>query len=300
MFTVTLEEALKIYAEPKRRGRQASAAAPLRELGNDAATGKPMVIKDGRFGPYVTDGETNASLRKGDEVESITDERASELLADRRARGRSRRRPPRRRHRPRRRRRRRLQPRRRRPRRPRRRSRDQPRRRRRRGQLGSARGGCFRSTGRPGARRGRVDGCCDGGARRRRRFADDALVAVHRSARVGPVGCRGVLRRGTAVHVRGSPGLRRMSGLHDDDGRTHGDVRRVVPEGLSISVSEMRGIVQTASRRPSTGRWQVVVVEDADRLTEGAANALLKVVEEPPERTVFCCVRRRWTRRTSR
>ena len=68
---------------------------------------------------------------------------------------------------------------------------------------------------------------------------------------------------------------------------THGDVRRVVPEGLSISVSEMRGIVQTASRRPSTGRWQVVVIEDADRLTEGAANALLKVVEEPPDRTVF-------------
>ncbi|WP_280220819.1 type I DNA topoisomerase [Nocardia neocaledoniensis] len=87
LFTVTLEEALKLYAEPKRRGRQAASAAPLRELGNDAATGKPMVIKDGRFGPYVTDGETNASLRKGDEVESITDERASELLADRRARG---------------------------------------------------------------------------------------------------------------------------------------------------------------------------------------------------------------------
>lgn len=75
IFTVTLEEALKIYAEPKRRGRQAASAAPLRELGNDSATGKPMVIKDGRFGPYVTDGETNASLRKGDEVESITDER---------------------------------------------------------------------------------------------------------------------------------------------------------------------------------------------------------------------------------
>nr|WP_228536958.1 type I DNA topoisomerase [Nocardia sp. XZ_19_231] len=87
LFSVTLEEALKLYAEPKRRGRQASAAAPLRELGNDSATDKPMVIKDGRFGPYVTDGETNASLRKGDEVESITDERASELLADRRARG---------------------------------------------------------------------------------------------------------------------------------------------------------------------------------------------------------------------
>ncbi|NKY84384.1 type I DNA topoisomerase [Nocardia veterana] len=87
IFTVTLEEALKIYAEPKRRGRQAASAAPLRELGNDSATGKPMVIKDGRFGPYVTDGETNASLRKGDEVESITDERASELLAERRAKG---------------------------------------------------------------------------------------------------------------------------------------------------------------------------------------------------------------------
>ena len=87
MFTVTLDEALEIYAEPKRAVAQAAAAPPLRELGTDSATGKPMVIKDGRFGPYVTDGETNASLRKGDEVESITDERASELLADRRARG---------------------------------------------------------------------------------------------------------------------------------------------------------------------------------------------------------------------
>ncbi|WP_245672042.1 type I DNA topoisomerase [Nocardia anaemiae] len=87
IFTVTLDEALEIYAEPKRRGRQAASAAALRELGKDSATGKPMVIKDGRFGPYVTDGETNASLRKGDEVDSITDERASELLADRRARG---------------------------------------------------------------------------------------------------------------------------------------------------------------------------------------------------------------------
>jgi DNA topoisomerase I len=87
IFDVTLEEALKLYAEPKRRGRQGAAAPPLRELGNDSASGKPMVIKDGRFGPYVTDGETNASLRKGDDVLSITDERASELLADRRARG---------------------------------------------------------------------------------------------------------------------------------------------------------------------------------------------------------------------
>ena len=86
MFTITLDEALKIYAEPKRGGRQSASAPPLRELGTDTASGKPMVVKDGRFGPYVTDGETNASLRKGDDVMSISDERASELLADRRAR----------------------------------------------------------------------------------------------------------------------------------------------------------------------------------------------------------------------
>ena len=87
IFDIALDEALKIYAEPKRRGRQGAATPPLRELGTDQASGKPMVIKDGRFGPYVTDGETNASLRKGDDVLTITDDRASELLADRRARG---------------------------------------------------------------------------------------------------------------------------------------------------------------------------------------------------------------------
>ena len=87
IFDIGLDEALRIYAEPKRRGGQGAATPPLRELGTDPASGKPMVIKDGRFGPYVTDGETNASLRKGDDVLSITDERASELLADRRARG---------------------------------------------------------------------------------------------------------------------------------------------------------------------------------------------------------------------
>ena len=68
---------------------------------------------------------------------------------------------------------------------------------------------------------------------------------------------------------------------------THADVRRIIPEGLSIGVDEMRAIVQIASRRPGTGRWQIVLIEDADRLTEGAANALLKVVEEPPPSTVF-------------
>ncbi|MEO9237880.1 MAG: DNA polymerase III subunit delta' [Jatrophihabitantaceae bacterium] len=67
----------------------------------------------------------------------------------------------------------------------------------------------------------------------------------------------------------------------------HPDVRSVVPEGLSIGVNEMRAVVGSAARRPSLGRWQVVVIEDADRLTEGAANALLKAVEEPPARTIF-------------
>ncbi|WP_163548081.1 type I DNA topoisomerase [Candidatus Frankia nodulisporulans] len=88
MFTVTLAEALALIAQPKARGRrQAATTPPLRELGADPASGKPMVVREGRFGPYVTDGETNASLRKGDAVETITDARAAELLADRRARG---------------------------------------------------------------------------------------------------------------------------------------------------------------------------------------------------------------------
>ena len=87
LFTVTLDEAAALFAQPKTRGRRAAAAPPLREMGEDPATGKPMVVKDGRFGPYVTDGETNASLRRGDSVEELTVERAAELLADRRAAG---------------------------------------------------------------------------------------------------------------------------------------------------------------------------------------------------------------------
>jgi DNA topoisomerase-1 len=90
IFAVTLDEARKIYAEPKRRGRQAGAKPPLRELAPDPVTGKPMIVKEGRFGPYVTDGEgVNASLRKGDSVEALTDERAAELLAEKRAKARS-------------------------------------------------------------------------------------------------------------------------------------------------------------------------------------------------------------------
>ena len=86
IFTVDLDEALALLAQPKTRGRRA-AAAPLRELGADPASGKPVVVREGRFGPYVTDGETNASLRKGDSIEEITIERAAELLAERRAKG---------------------------------------------------------------------------------------------------------------------------------------------------------------------------------------------------------------------
>nr|WP_218936426.1 type I DNA topoisomerase [Actinomadura citrea] len=84
LFTVTLDRAKELLAQPKQRGRRAAAAAPLRELGKDPASGEPVVVKEGRFGPYVTDGETNASLRKGDEIESITIQRAAELLAERR------------------------------------------------------------------------------------------------------------------------------------------------------------------------------------------------------------------------
>ncbi|MBV9592185.1 MAG: DNA topoisomerase I, partial [Actinobacteria bacterium] len=87
LFDVTLDQAAALFAQPKQRGRRAAAAPPLKEVGVDPASGKPVVVKDGRFGPYVTDGETNASLRRGDSVEEITIERAAELLADRRARG---------------------------------------------------------------------------------------------------------------------------------------------------------------------------------------------------------------------
>ncbi|MGD1224759.1 type I DNA topoisomerase [Streptomyces krungchingensis] len=86
LFTITLEEALEIYSQPKQRGR-AAAKPPLKELGEDPVSGKPVVVKDGRFGPYVTDGETNATLRSGDSVEDITPERGYELLAEKRAKG---------------------------------------------------------------------------------------------------------------------------------------------------------------------------------------------------------------------
>jgi DNA topoisomerase-1 len=86
LFDITLDEALAIYAQPKQRGR-AAAKPPLKELGTDPVSERPVVVKDGRFGPYVTDGETNATLRTDDSVDEITPERGYELLADKRAKG---------------------------------------------------------------------------------------------------------------------------------------------------------------------------------------------------------------------
>ncbi|MEU7133103.1 type I DNA topoisomerase [Streptomyces sp. NPDC046261] len=86
LFSITLDEALAIYAQPKQRGR-AAAKPPLKELGTDPVSERPVVVKDGRFGPYVTDGETNATLRRDDDVETITPERGYELLAEKRAKG---------------------------------------------------------------------------------------------------------------------------------------------------------------------------------------------------------------------
>jgi DNA topoisomerase-1 len=86
IFSITLDEANAIYAQPKQRGR-AAAKPPLKELGPDPTSGRPMIIKDGRFGAYVTDGDINATLRRQDDPETITAERAAELLAEKRAKG---------------------------------------------------------------------------------------------------------------------------------------------------------------------------------------------------------------------
>jgi DNA topoisomerase-1 len=87
LLTLTVPEAEAILAQPKQRRGRGAPKPPLKELGADPGSGKPLVVKDGRFGPYVTDGETNASLRRGDDVDGLTLERALELLAERRAKG---------------------------------------------------------------------------------------------------------------------------------------------------------------------------------------------------------------------
>jgi DNA topoisomerase-1 len=86
IFTITLDQARAIYAQPRQRGR-AAAKPPLAELGPDPVSGRPMVIKEGRFGAYVTDGEVNATLRRGDDIATMTSDRAAELLAEKRAKG---------------------------------------------------------------------------------------------------------------------------------------------------------------------------------------------------------------------
>ncbi|GID95463.1 DNA polymerase III subunit delta' [Amorphoplanes digitatis] len=107
----------------------------------------------------------------------------------------------------------------------------------------------------------------------------------------GPPGSgRSVAARALAAALeceREGTGCGECHGCHTVLGGTHADVRFVVPEGLSIGVNEMRALVLRAGTAPSGGRWQAVVIEDADRLTEAAGNALLKAIEEPPPRTVF-------------
>jgi DNA polymerase-3 subunit delta' len=122
--------------------------------------------------------------------------------------------------------------------------------------------------------------------------AGTAAAMTHAWLFTGPPGSgRSVAARAFAAALQCSdptePGCGRCQSCRTTLAGTHPDVREVVPEGLSISVAEMRTLVASASRRPSVGRWQVLLIEDADRLTEGAANALLKAVEEPPPRTVF-------------
>lgn len=122
-------------------------------------------------------------------------------------------------------------------------------------------------------------------------FAGGSTSAVaHAWLFTGPPGSgRSVAARAFAAALQCETGVGcgHCPGCRTSMAGTHADVHVVVPEGLSISVAEMRSLVQISARRPTGARWQVVIITDADRLTEGAANALLKAVEEPPERTVF-------------
>jgi DNA polymerase-3 subunit delta' len=131
--------------------------------------------------------------------------------------------------------------------------------------------------------------------------AADALVTAQAAGQggamthswlfTGPAGSgRSTAARAFAAALqctRGGIGCGECPGCHTVLAGTHADVRFVVPDGLSIPVAQMRELVLRAASAPTAGRWQVLVVEDADRLTEAAGNALLKAVEEPPERTVF-------------
>jgi DNA polymerase-3 subunit delta' len=122
--------------------------------------------------------------------------------------------------------------------------------------------------------------------------AADPTAMTHAWLFTGPPGSgRSVAARAFAAALQctaeDQPGCGECQACRTVLARTHADVREVEPEGLSIKTDEMRALVQIAARRPSTGRWQIVLITDADRLTEGAANALLKAVEEPAPQTVF-------------
>ena len=121
-------------------------------------------------------------------------------------------------------------------------------------------------------------------------FSGSASAVPHAWLFTGPPGSgRSVAARAFAAALQCETGVGcgECPGCRTSMAGTHADVHVVVPEGLSISVAEMRSLVQISARRPTGARWQVVIITDADRLTEGAANALLKAVEEPPQRTVF-------------
>uniref|UniRef100_UPI00157D07CD DNA polymerase III subunit delta' n=1 Tax=Micromonospora chalcea TaxID=1874 RepID=UPI00157D07CD len=120
--------------------------------------------------------------------------------------------------------------------------------------------------------------------------ADPGAGMTHAWIFTGPPGSgRSVAARAFAAALQcvHGTGCGSCPGCHTTLTGTHADVRLVVPDGLSIGVGEMRALVLRAASTPSGGRWQVVIIEDADRLTEAAGNALLKAIEEPPPRTVF-------------
>ncbi|MFG3297661.1 DNA polymerase III subunit delta' [Micromonospora chersina] len=134
---------------------------------------------------------------------------------------------------------------------------------------------------------GQVDGA---GPADDRAGADPGAGMTHAWIFTGPPGSgRSVAARAFAAALQcvHGTGCGHCPGCHTTLAGTHADVRLVVPEGLSIGVNEMRALVLRAASTPSGGRWQIVIIEDADRLTEAAGNALLKAIEEPPPRTVF-------------
>jgi DNA polymerase-3 subunit delta' len=119
--------------------------------------------------------------------------------------------------------------------------------------------------------------------------AASAGAMTHAWLFTGPAGSgRSVAARAFAAALQcADQGCGTCPACHTTLAGTHADVRFVVPEGLTVGVNEMRSLVLRAQGAPTQGRWQVLLVEDADRLTEQAGNALLKAIEEPPPRTVF-------------